>query len=61
MTPLQQLIVERKRWDTQWELAEAIGVSSQFLGKVLCGDKPPGPKVLDYLGIEKQIVFKRRK
>jgi hypothetical protein len=41
------------------QVAQEIGVSTQFLGMVHDGKKRPGPKVLEYLGIEEQLIYRR--
>jgi hypothetical protein len=42
------------------QVADEIGVSSQFLGMVHHGKKRPGPKVLEYLGYEEVLIYRRR-
>lgn len=46
---------------TKSQMARDIGVSRQYIGQVLAGDRPPGPLVLAYLGMEKQITYRARR
>ena len=38
------------------DFAEAIGVSAGYLSDIFCGNRAPGPAILNILGIEKQTV-----
>jgi hypothetical protein len=40
-------------------LAEELGVSQAYLSMVRHGKKPLGPKILRYLGIERQITYRQ--
>lgn len=55
------LALLEKRLETQTAVAIAaeIGVSPAYLSMVRRDKKPIGPKVLAYLGIEKQVTYKR--
>jgi transcriptional regulator with XRE-family HTH domain len=56
--PLDML--ERKlEGTTAVQLAQEIGVSAAYLSMVRRGSKPVGPKVLRFLGIEKQVTFRK--
>lgn len=46
---------------TQKELAEEIGVSQAFLSDVLAGHREPTGKILDYLGLERVTVYRRKR
>lgn len=37
---------------TQIELAEKMEITPQYLSDVLSGRRDPGPKILDFLGLE---------
>lgn len=41
-------------------IAAAAGVSIQFLGNVIRGNKRPGPKILGYLQIDQVIEYRWR-
>jgi hypothetical protein len=43
------------------DVAQEIGVSRQFLFAVLGGTKLPGPKLLDYLGLERYEAYRRKR
>jgi hypothetical protein len=42
----------------QLTLAKAIGVSAAFLGDVLHGRREPTGKILEYLGLERVVVYR---
>ena len=42
---------------TQASLADEIGVSRSFLNDVIKGTRPPTGKILDYLGLQAQIIY----
>ena len=42
------------------DVAAEIGVSRGFIFHVLAGRKQPGPKVLDYLGLERYEAYRRK-
>lgn len=54
---LQQLC----RGRTRQALADEIGVSRPFLAEVMDGVKPPGPRLLAYLGLERYVAYRRVK
>ncbi|HEY1808879.1 MAG TPA: hypothetical protein VGG42_09970 [Acidobacteriaceae bacterium] len=41
-------------------VANEIGVSLPYISEILRGRRPLGPRVIDYLGYEKQVVFQRK-
>jgi hypothetical protein len=41
-------------------VAREIGVTRGFISHVLAGRKQPGPKVLDYLGLECYELYRRK-
>lgn len=41
-------------------IAKEVGCSPQHIHAVLKGKKRPGPAVLDYLGLQKYIVYRRK-
>jgi hypothetical protein len=57
-------VVERLRSVTQESsmtaVANEIGVSLPYISEILRGRRPLGPRVIDYLGYEKQVVFQRK-
>ena len=46
-----------------YQIAKDIGITPGYLSMVMSGARPPGPKVLKYLGlkVEKLIVVKYRR
>jgi len=44
----------------QSALAKEIGISAQYLSDVLRGNRNPGKKILDFLGIEKVVIYRRK-
>lgn len=42
------------------ELARQIGVSPQHISDVKGGNREPGPKILDFYGLEKTVEVVRR-
>jgi transcriptional regulator with XRE-family HTH domain len=50
-------MLQKKQGDmTQKDLAAQIGVTQQYLCDVLLGRRDPGPRILQFLGIEKAYV-----
>lgn len=45
----------------QGKFAEEIGVSQSFLSEVLKGSRSPTGKILDALGLDRVVTYKRRK
>ena len=45
---------------SQKELADGIGISAQYLSDVLLGKRMPGKKILDWLGLQAEIVYRPR-
>lgn len=52
------LRISPKRGQTQTWLANDIGVSLAFLHDVLNGRREPTGKILDYLGLERIVVYR---
>jgi hypothetical protein len=53
-----ELIEARLKTQTASQLADAIGVSAQYLSMVRRKLKPVGPKILTYLGIERAVTYR---
>ncbi len=51
-----QLLKKKQGERTQKEMAEDIGVSPQYIHDVLTGARTPSDKILDYLGLKREIV-----
>jgi transcriptional regulator with XRE-family HTH domain len=49
---------QRARGLSQDELARSMDVSAGYLSMLLSGAREPGPKVLQFLRLEKQVVTK---
>lgn len=55
-------MLAKKRGARPWrELAAEIGCSAAYLSDVINGRREPGPKILDFLGLERVLVKKRNK
>ena len=46
---------------TQKDVAAKLGVSQQYLSDVLTGRRAPGKSILDALGLEKVISYRRKR
>lgn len=42
------------------EIAREIGISRQYLHQVVNRHRPMGPKILEWLGIEKAVTYRKR-
>ena len=40
--------------------ANKIGVTSAYLGEILKGTREPGPRILEYFGLERETVYKKK-
>lgn len=40
------------------KMADALGVSSAYLSAVISGNKPIGPKITSYFGLEPMTIYK---
>lgn len=58
MDPIK-LLRAHLRTKTQRALAEEIPCSAAYLCDVLNGRRDPGPRIMDYLGIE--LVYRKKK
>lgn len=47
--------------DSQADVARKIGISPQYLHDVLNERRGPGEKILDYLGLERIITYRKRR
>lgn len=45
---------------SQNKAAKVIKTSQPMVGLVLRGEMPPGPKFLDYFGMERKVVYVRK-
>lgn len=43
------------------EFAAAFGISAGYLSDIYCGNRAPGPTILNMLGIEKQTTVEYKK
>lgn len=48
-----------KRAGSQQALAEMLGVTPAYLSDVLAGRRAPGPKLLQALGLRRQVAYVR--
>jgi transcriptional regulator with XRE-family HTH domain len=56
-----RILRESLNSSSQSAMARKIGISPQFLSDVLNEKRGPGDRILDYLGIEKVVTYRRRK
>lgn len=54
---LNEMLRPENGW-TQKSLAEKFGISPQYLGDILHGNRFPGKKLLDAMGIERVVIYK---
>lgn len=52
-----QMVVEKQ---TQASLADQIGVSGSFLNEVIRGSRPPTGKILDFLNLERHVIYTKK-
>lgn len=57
----EMIRAERLKFKTQADMARAIGVYPSFLANFLGGTRYPGSRVLDYLGLEETLVYRRKR
>lgn len=51
---------ERKaRFRTQKEMAQAMGVSAAFVNDILNAGREPSGKVVEFLGLERAVVYRK--
>ena len=55
--PIEFLHVLVKKHGSQLAAAKVLGVSASYLGDILKGSKPPGPKVLRALRLKRKLVY----
>lgn len=60
MNPVE-LLRKRMEGRSLRALAREIPCSAPYLSDIFNGNRPAGPKILKYLGIEKAITYKRAK
>jgi lambda repressor-like predicted transcriptional regulator len=46
---------------SRMQLAREAGVSDEYLRKILHGERPPGPKVLEFLGFDATPYFRLKR
>lgn len=44
----------------QGKAATKIGVSSTYLAELLKGTREPGPTILEFFGLEKEVSYRKR-
>jgi transcriptional regulator with XRE-family HTH domain len=47
------MLQKKLRGRSQLDLAKEIGCSETYVSLVLSGERDPGPRILEYLGLEK--------
>jgi hypothetical protein len=55
-----ELLTRRLGKKTKKDFAEEIGVTPPYLGDVLAGKRAPGPAILRFLKIKRQVVYAKR-
>jgi transcriptional regulator with XRE-family HTH domain len=58
--PIEMLRVRLSPLCTQSDLARQIGISPQYLSEILKGRRPPSKIVIDFLDLEKIIIYRLR-
>jgi transcriptional regulator with XRE-family HTH domain len=63
LMPINPLDTLQRRCDGRPlnEAAADLGVSSQYLSDVLHGRREPGPKILNALGLERVVTYRKKK
>jgi hypothetical protein len=51
------LEAEVSRYKTQWRAAEELGLPQSMLSRVLAGKVEPGPTLLAYFGLAREIHY----
>ena len=41
-------------------LADQIGISRSFLNEVIRGSRPPSGKILDFLNLERHVIYTKK-
>lgn len=59
MTNPFELLGDRLQTQSASDIAREIGVSRQYLHQVAKGHRPMGPKILDWLGIERSVTYRK--
>lgn len=57
---VREMLRKRLKDATQRAIAEDIGVTEGLLSHVLVGRRPPNGKVLEYLGLEKFVSYRKK-
>lgn len=60
MDPLK-ILEKRRAGRTLAELARELEVSSAYLSDVMNGNREPGPKILDALGLERVVTYRTKR
>ncbi len=58
-TQVLKIIRSRINGSTQRQVAHDLGVSTAYLSDVLAGKRNPGPKILQGLGLQQRIVYRK--
>jgi hypothetical protein len=58
---VRQMLNARCKGRLVQDVALEVGVSRGFIFHVLAGRKYPGPKILDYLGLERYEAYRRKR
>jgi hypothetical protein len=58
---IKLLQAECRKYGGEAQFAKAIGVSRQQVYAVLAGDRPPRGRILDVLGLEAVIEYRRKR
>jgi len=55
------VIESRLRTTSQRQLAAQLGISASFMGDIVQGRRPPSDRVIDALGLERVVIYRRKK
>ena len=61
MIDVVRMLERRCNGRSQRDVAAELGVSEQYLSDVLRGRTDPGPMILEGLGVERVVTYRRRK
>lgn len=59
MDPLK-VLTERLKGRSKVDLAAELGISEAYLHDLFNGRREPGPTVLDALGLERKVTYRRK-
>lgn len=61
MTDPIEMLKKRMQGRTLRALAKEIPCSAAYLSDILLGQRSPGPKILNFLGLERKTTYRKEK